>query len=199
MDLKDFVDVFTWGLAEADHKRPVYVSERSGRAYQPGIGPHAEAQMISLAMNEVLHVDSHGFQYELGVPYPTARRQHCDLVVGPDIEWAIEVKILRFLGDNGKLNDNMLMHLLSPYEAHRSAVTDCVKLSSSGFSARKGVMVIGFEAVRWPLGPAIQAFERLATSFVVLGGRISASFSGLVHPHHKSGAVVAWEVGQPIP
>ena len=36
-------------------------------------------------------------------------------------EWAIEVKMLRLMGDNGKPNDNMLMHILSPYERHRSA------------------------------------------------------------------------------
>jgi hypothetical protein len=27
---------------------------------------------------------------------------------------AIEVKMLRLMGDNGKLNDNMVMHILSP-------------------------------------------------------------------------------------
>jgi hypothetical protein len=40
-------------------------------------------------------------------------------------EWAIEVKMLRFMGDNGKLNDNIVMHILSPYPEHRSALTDC--------------------------------------------------------------------------
>lgn len=65
--------------------------------------------------------------------------------------WAIEVKLLRFLGDNGKVNDNILMHILSPYEAHHSAVTDCVKLATSGFLQRKAIIIIGFEAERWPL------------------------------------------------
>lgn len=37
--------------------------------------------------------------------------------------------MLRLFGDNAKLNDNMLMHLLSPYPAHRSALTDCEKLA----------------------------------------------------------------------
>ena len=30
---------------------------------------------------------------------------------------------LRLKGDNGKPNDNMLMHILSPYPQHRSALT----------------------------------------------------------------------------
>ena len=33
--------------------------------------------------------------------------------------------MLRFMGDNGKLNDNIVMHILSPYPEHRSALTDC--------------------------------------------------------------------------
>jgi hypothetical protein len=36
--------------------------------------------------------------------------------------------MLRLMGDNGKPNDNMLMHILSPYPSHRSALTDCQKL-----------------------------------------------------------------------
>ena len=39
--------------------------------------------------------------------------------------------MLRFLGDNGKPNDNILMHVLSPYPQHRSALTDCEKLARS--------------------------------------------------------------------
>lgn len=194
MELQEFVDAFTWGLREADEKRPVCVSDRSGREYQPGIGPHPEVKMVALAMDEVLGVDSARFAYELGVPYPSGKRQRCDLTVGPLGGWAIEVKLLRFLGDNGKVNDNILMHLLSPYEAHRSAVTDCIKLANAGFHRRTAVMIIGFEAEHWPLDPAIRAFERLATSYVKLGLPCRADFSGLVHPHHRSGATVAWEV-----
>jgi hypothetical protein len=36
-------------------------------------------------------------------------------VVGDPVDWAIEVKMLRLMGDNHKPNDNMLMHILSPY------------------------------------------------------------------------------------
>jgi len=43
------------------------------------------------------------------------------------------VKMLRLMGDNSKPNDNMLMHILSPYPSHRSALTDCQKLAASGF------------------------------------------------------------------
>jgi hypothetical protein len=46
---------------------------------------------------------------------PEARR-HCDWCLGSPPLWdlAIEAKMLRLFADNGKLNDNMLMHILSP-------------------------------------------------------------------------------------
>ena len=55
----------------------------------------------------------------------------------PVWDWAIEAKMLRMFGDNGKLNDNMLMHVLSPYPAHRSALTDCGKLAHSNRPAAR--------------------------------------------------------------
>jgi len=43
------------------------------------------------------------------------------------------------MGDKGKPNDNMLMHIHSPYSAHRSAVTDCEELTRSGFDGRNAI------------------------------------------------------------
>lgn len=53
----------------------------------------------------------------------------------------MEVKMLRLMGDNGKPNDNILMHILSPYPEHRSALTDCDKLRGSNLSDRCAVMI----------------------------------------------------------
>lgn len=132
----------------------------------------------------------------LGVPYPEASRQKCDLCLGypPAWEWALEIKMLRILGDNGKANDNILMHIFSPYSAHRSAVTDCTKLAASGLGRRRGILIYGYDADDWPLEPAIAAFEVLATGSTPLGPRQQASFDGLVHPVHASGQVYAWEL-----
>ena len=69
----------------------------------------------------------------LGMPYPVLARQRCDIAIGDPIQWAVEVKMLRLFGDNGKLNDNMVMHVLSPYPQHRSALTDVSKLQGRGF------------------------------------------------------------------
>jgi hypothetical protein len=82
--------------------------------------------------------------------------------------------MLRLLGDNGKPNDNILMHILSPYPAHRSAVTDTEKLLASGLSGRKAIVIYAYEYPKWPTLPAILAFERLATARVVLSCRVEA-------------------------
>jgi hypothetical protein len=123
-------------------------------------------------------------------------RQRCDLCLGkPDAwVWAVEFKLLRLLGDNGKLNDNMLMHILSPYEAHRSALTDCRKLLLSGFQCQRAIVIVGYESGEWPLSLALNAFEALAGAEHPLGHRIEAHFEGLRHPIHSKGIVSAWEL-----
>jgi len=82
----------------------------------------------------------------------------------PKWDRAIEVKLLRFLGDNDKPNDHMLMHLLSPYPEHRSALTDLDKLRSWIGPKQKAILIYGFDHQRCPLEPAINAFEVLAKS-----------------------------------
>lgn len=81
-----------------------------------------------------------------------------------------------------------------PYPQHRSALTDCVKLSNSGFPDPKAIVIIGYSYPDMPLGPAIQAFEILANANVRLGPRCEASFSHLCHPVHQEGKVIAWLV-----
>jgi hypothetical protein len=98
------------------------------------------------------------------------------------------------LGDNGKPNDNMLMHILSPYPQHRSALTDCLKLSRAGFGGPSAVVIVGYGYADMPLEPAIGAFEALARTMVDLGTRSEAAFSGLRHPMHREGAVIGWMV-----
>jgi hypothetical protein len=56
------------------------------------------------------------------------------------------------MGDNGKPNDNMLMHILPPYPNDRSAVPDCVKLVKSGLNGRKAILIYGFDYASEVLG-----------------------------------------------
>ena len=142
--LGGFVQDFAAAIVAVDELRPVALNQRSKVAFSAGIGPHTEAAAIELVMRELANNHEYA-NYRTGVPYPGAARQKCDICLGldPDWNWVIEAKLLRFLGDNGQLNDNMLMHILSPYPAHRSAVTDCIKLRDSAFAGRKAIMIYG--------------------------------------------------------
>ncbi|MFO0830486.1 MAG: hypothetical protein U0637_01460 [Phycisphaerales bacterium] len=106
----------------------------------------------------------------------------------------MEAKLLRFLGDNGKQNGHMLMHILSPYAKDRSALTDCSKLAGSSIAHRHAIIIFGYQHDEWPLEPAIEAFELLARHRVVMGERLVAHTGRLVHPVHSHGTVFGWEI-----
>jgi hypothetical protein len=182
---------FAAGLMLADARSP-----RWG-AYQPGIGPHTEVQTVALVLAELRreHSSLYG-AVQTGVPYPNNLRQKCDLLISPSggRSWAVEAKMLRLMDDNGKPNDNMLMHILSPYPSHRSALTDCQKLAGSGFSGSLSVLICGYDYDALPMAPAVEAFEQLAEHRVRLGPRQAASFEGLIHSVHRRGGVFVWEV-----
>ena len=182
---------FAAGVMLADARRPRWGD------YQPGIGPHTEVHTVALVLAELRR--DHPLAYgsaQTGVPYPNALRQKCDLLITPSggQPWAVEVKMLRLMGDNGKPNDNMLMHLLSPYPKHRSALTDCQKLAASGFPGSLAILIYGYDYDAWPMGPAVEAFEQLAQHRARLGPRQAATFDGLIHPVHRRGGVFIWEV-----
>lgn len=196
-ELGQFAKDFASAIETVDSKSPQAVNARTGVSFQPGIGPHSEAATVSLVMSQLSHQAAQAYDsYAVSVPYPQLLRQRCDLCIGTTDKWtwAVEVKMLRLLGDNGKPNDNMLMHILSPYPAHRSAVSDCEKLATSGFAARKAILIYGYDYEDWPLEPVIAAFETLAQRQVRLGDRCEAPFANLIHPIHQRGAVFAWEL-----
>ncbi len=198
LDLANIIADFAAGLKRADEKRPQAVNVRTKKPFQPGIGPHTEAKTVELVLGELAELRREAYAgFATGVPYSEFPRQRCDLCLGkpPDWDWAIEVKMLRFLGDNGKRNDNILMHVLSPYPQHRSALTDCGKLRRTSLGRRKALLIYGFDHDKWPLDPAIEAFENLAGRNVQLGPRESAMFLDLVHPVHTNGRVFGWEIG----
>lgn len=194
--LHQLVANFAHGIQAADARRPQAVSARSGARYQPGVGPHTETATVFLVMNELRELWPDRYTaFQTGVPYPSMPRQRSDLCIGaaPTWSWAVEVKMLRLVGDNAKPNDNMLMHILSPYPAHRSALTDCEKLLKSGFAGRKAILIYGYDSDAWPLAPAVGP-SALASRTVALSPREEAAFSGLIHPVHRFGTVFGWEL-----
>jgi hypothetical protein len=198
VELDQLVEDVGAAIKAIDLRRPQAANARTGAAYQPGIGPHSETKAVDLIVEELLArmPDRYAGQLQTDVPYASGSRQKCDLCIGqqPSWEWAVEVKMLRLMGDNGKPNDNMLMHILSPYPNDRSALTDCTKLLESGLQGRKAVLIYGFDYPALPMDPAIEAFETLARERVALGPRCLAQFDDLVHPVHRAGRVFAWAV-----
>lgn len=194
--MAQFVKDFAVAIERADSRGPRAMGSRGGRAYQPGIGPHTESQTIGLVAEELVTLDGAYAAHSFDVPYPGGSRQHCDWCLGspPLWDWAIEAKMLRLFGDNAKLNDNMLMHILSPYPAHRSALTDCGKLVASGLAGRKAIVIFGYDYDGWAMDPAIEAFETLASERVILGERHEAAYAHLLHPVHQRGRVFAWKI-----
>jgi hypothetical protein len=93
MELQEIVERFAAALVAADHRRPVAVSPRSGRTYQPGIGPHPEDRAVDLVMQELPH-DQPEWRSQLRVCYPGSK-QTCDWLLGDPLEWAIEIKMAR--------------------------------------------------------------------------------------------------------
>ena len=64
----------------------------------------------------------------------------------------------------------------------------------SGFSHRKAIVIFGYDHDGWPMDPAIDAFECLASRTLSLRRSPSAAFDGLVHPVHRQGRVFGWEI-----
>ena len=197
LEFQQFIEDIAISIKRVDARRPQAANARTGVAYQPGIGPHSETQAVALLVGELQQ--QFGGRYsgmvQTNIPYPKGR-QKCDLCIGtpPSWDWAIEIKMLRLMGDNGKPNDNMLMHILSPYPNDRSALTDCVKLVQSGLPGRMAIVIYGFDYPSLPMDPAIEAFETLASRWVCLGARCVSHYADLVHPIHVAGRVFGWDV-----
>lgn len=89
---------------------------------------------------------SSSFEIELEVPYPGAPRVKCDFVIRDtaslfqDIEWAVEVKRIQLLGNNGNNNDYGIPKLLSPYLKDRSLIHDLRRMQSHPLANRQAAL-----------------------------------------------------------
>jgi len=145
-----------------DARLPVALNKRTGAAFGAGLGPHSETETFKLIVDEARAMEPLWFMdASFGIPYPESPRQKCDLrLLTPAGDLYVEGKLLRLKGDNGKPNDNMLMHIISPYPQHRSALTDCVKLAKSQLPGVKVITIVGYSYPDLPLEPAIPAGQR---------------------------------------
>src|SRR5208337_1745787 len=124
------------------------------RAFQAGVGPYGEPQLVKLLAD---HLGSSP-DYALGVK--TMRTPDL-LIVG---HWALEIKLARPFGDNGKPAENWSVNLLHPYPGNTSLLGDCLKLQSLTCEEQTGVIAIGYEhdPPRVALAPLLDSFEVIA-------------------------------------
>lgn len=194
VELDKFVGDFAEAMARADSHRPQAKSSRSGRLYQPGIGPFGEDKAVDQTVDEMRRLFPGAYDdLRSRVLYPGSR-QRCDIVLGEPPTWAIEIKMARFAGDNGKPDDMATKDLISPFDCDRSAVSDCAKLASSRIAPNCALVIYGFDDPLRALDVMVEAFEALARVRVTLGTRYSAPLQRLVHPVFASGRVFGWRV-----
>ncbi|HKN19835.1 MAG TPA: hypothetical protein VJX73_00380 [Terracidiphilus sp.] len=175
----------------SDVSNCVYQIDASGirfKEFQPGVGPFGEPQLVKLIavkLNQNPKYDGRA-----------VTKRSPDLLIRGD--WAIEVKIARPFGNNGKEAESWSVNLLHPYPGNVSVIGDCYKLLDYHGSERRAVLVIGYEhsPPRIPLAPLFKAFEvvaREACGFR-LSERAEVCREGLIHTVHQCLRVVAWEI-----
>ena len=112
--------------------------------------------------------------------------------------WAIEFKLVRPYGDNGKEAENWSVNLLHPYAGNVSAIGDCMKLKEYPGNERRAVMAVGYEhfPCKIDLEPLVRAFEVIAREVITvkLSDRIEIRKTNLSHPVHQCLRLFAWEV-----
>jgi hypothetical protein len=158
------------------------------RLFQPGVGPYGEPQLLKLIANYLNRIP----KYQGRV----VTKRTPDLLIPK--EWAIEFKIARPYGDNGKEAENWSVNLLHPYPGSVSTIGDCYKLAGLVGSERKAVAVIGYEhsPPKIDLTPLINSFEVITREVagIKLSQRVEIKRDGLIHPIHQSVRVFVWEV-----
>ncbi len=179
MQYSDIVRMVADILKQFDTERPVH------KAFQPGIGPFGEPQIVSLVAQRM---------FARGVPAWTRKTPDLDI----QHEWAIEFKIVRPFGDNGREAENWSVNLLHPYPGNVSLIGDSIKLSRLQGFPHRGLFVIGFEhqPAKISLDPLISSFELIAQEVtdVRLSARVEERREGLVHPEHQVLRCIGWEL-----
>lgn len=179
MDLPEVVKTIANALKKIDTERPIF------KNYAPGIGPFGEPQIVKRIAKLLI---------EENIKCITKR--HPDLEIRD--EWAIEFKIVRPFGDNGKEAENWTVNLLHPYEGNSSLIGDAINLNKMIKSKRKGLFVIGYEhnPAKIQLDPLLKSFEIIVkeVSNISLSNRVEERRENLVHPEHQVVRCIGWEI-----
>lgn len=155
--------------------------------FQAGIAPFGEPQLVGIIAQR-LSAQGHA-----------AKTQRTpDLRISE--EWALEFKIVRPFGDNGKEAEDWSVNMLHPYAGNVSLLGDAVKLRGLDGFLHKGLVVLGFEhqLSRISLDPLLDSFESIASRVmhIALTPRIEQKRGPLVHPEHQMLRCIGWELAR---
>lgn len=182
MEVSEIVADIAHALVAIDSSRVPF------KGFQRGVGPCGEPQLVRAIAQHLNTLPA----------YRGTARTHRNPDLPLSRHWAIEVKLARPFGDNGKEAENWSVNLLHPYAGSTSRIGDCLKLQRFDGLERSAAVVVGYEHTppRISLAPLLEAFEVVATSIlgVKLGGRQQVIQGGLVHPVHQQVTVASWEV-----
>jgi hypothetical protein len=181
MEYSEIVKTIADILKEFDAEMPVH------KAFQPGIGPFGEPQIVGIIAKRLSM---------RGIAAQTKRTPDLDI----QQQWAIEFKIVRPYGDNGKEAENWSVNMLHPYAGNVSLIGDAIKLSKLYNYLHKGLFVIGFEhnPARISLDPLLDSFEWIARQVmkINLSLRIEQTRQELVHSEHQVVRCIGWQLKQ---
>ena len=187
-DLQIFVQDFATSMERIDKIVPPAKNTRTGEEYDRGIGPYQEKLLIEHIVTDLKKSNSTTYEkLETEVKYPHDRKR-CDIVLNQNL--FVEVKAVRKMRNNGVHEEFLVNHILSPYEADKSFLTDTQKLLGSGFEGQKAVLMYGYDYKEFPIDLILGCFELLADKyFCKILDKYEYSFDGLIHPIHKKGKV----------
>jgi hypothetical protein len=151
LDLQEIIEKFSEGLVYVDtHTETVTLNSRTKVPYLVGLKTMHEVdvvkEMVSWWKQKFPNDFTTSGNVKVSFPYPNSKKDFCDLVFSSDDnslnnpEWAIEVKHISFLGDNGKNNDYNVQKMLSPYLKDRSLIHDIHKLKSNPIGRKQAVI-----------------------------------------------------------
>ena len=178
MDLKHIVNRFSQGLLAVDEThRAARTNARTQEEYLPGVAAMTEPILTKHLASwwRTAHPEDFNENLELvcEVSYPNiakAKKAKCDLVIQEKESskpvWAVEVKRIQLVGNNGNTNDYGIAKMLSPYLKDRSLRHDLIRLSKPGFDCPSATLVYAFSYSPHSISEAKTRFPELANKTI---------------------------------
>ncbi len=175
MDLNHIVNRFSQGLLAIDEtRRAARTNARTQEEYLPGVAAMTEPVLTGHLATwwRSAHPEDFNGTLELvcEVPYPNIARAKCDLVIRESRSlkpiWAVEVKRIQLVGNNGNTNDYGIAKMLSPYLKDRSLRHDLARLYESGFNCPSATLVYAFSYSPHSISEAKTRFPELASKTI---------------------------------